>query len=128
MDLHYDIRERGSICERDIFEARERACYIQNIFDGVCAECEHQDAAETDGKQALTVHFTLPFGNRDDNEVPMQSTLEREMGFACHHAIHHNFIVRCMAASGKTGLTLKDLPPSFGRVPSNLVLDFQDAA
>lgn len=130
IDLHYDVRERGTICETDIFEARERACFIQDIFDGVHAGCgeEGNELANLDGKKGLTTYFNLPSGERDDIEIPLASTLEREMGFVCHHALHHNRLLRGMAMAGHTGLKEEDLPPGFGRPPSTLVNDVLDAA
>lgn len=130
IDLHYDVRERGTICETDIFEARERACYVRDIFDGVHAGCEEEGnrLATLDGKKGLTAYINLPSGERDDIEIPLASTLEREMGFVCHHAIHHHRLTRAMAMAGKTGLKPEDLPPGFGRPPSSLINDFQDIA
>ena len=85
-DLHYDRRERGKICERDIFEARERACYIKDIFDGVLKECEKEGAEEAghDGKKPLTAYFTLPLDQRNDIEIPMATTYVLE---PCIHSV-----------------------------------------
>jgi hypothetical protein len=129
IDLHYDVRDR-EVCERDVFEARERASFIRDIFDGVSTKCERMDEEECslDGKKKLNAYFTLPLDGREDIEFPLSSTLERELGFACHHAIHHNNIIRIIAAVGKTGLSMDDLPAGFGRAPSTLLLDTSDAA
>jgi len=123
VDLHYDVRERGTLCETDICEARDRCLFIQNIFDGVVAGCEAEGAEEatTDGLKKVTAYFTLPATDKECVEVPLTSTLEREMGFVCHHAIHHNRLVKAMAAAGQTGLSLDDLPPEFGQAPTTLV-------
>lgn len=117
IDLHYDVRDRGTLCERDVCEARDRALFIQNIFDGlrVSAEQEGDTLCSTDGARHLTAYFALPGSSVE--EIPLNSTLEREMGFACHHAIHHCALVKAIAAIGRTGLTLDDLPPEFGRAP-----------
>jgi len=130
IDLRYDVRERGTICETDIFEARQRAIYVKDLFDSVYSGCveEGNKLADLDGKKGLTATFNLPYGARDDIEIPLSSTLEREMGFCCHHAIHHHRLLRAMAAAGRTGLKPEDLPPAFGRPPSTLSNDFQDAA
>lgn len=128
-DLHYDVRDR-EVCERDVFEARERASFIRDILDGVSTTCERmgEGKCSLDGKKKLEVYFTLPLDGREDTEFPLSSTLERELGFACHHAIHHNNIIRIIAAVGKTGLSTDDLPAGFGRTPSALILDVKDAA
>jgi hypothetical protein len=128
-DLHFDVRDH-EVCERDVFEARERASFIRDVFDGVSTICGRIDAEQCslDGKKTLDAYFTLPLDGREDIEFPLSSTLERELGFACHHAIHHNNIIRIIAAVGETGLTMDDLPAGFGRAPSALVLDTRDAA
>jgi len=130
IDLHYDVRERGTICETDIFEARKRACFVQDIFDGVFVGCDKEgdELATLDGQKVLTASFTLPSGERDDIEIPLTSTLEREMGFVCHHSLHHHRLLRAIAMAGHTGLAADDLPLGFGRPPSVLVNNLQDAA
>jgi hypothetical protein len=128
-DLHYDIRD-PEVCERDVFEARDRACFIRDVFDGVSNLSGRidEDQCSLDGKKTLEAYFTLPLDGREDIEFPLSSTLERELGFACHHAIHHNNVIRIIAAIGKTGLSMNDLPAGFGRAPSALVLDTSHAA
>ena len=130
IDLHYDVRERGTICETDIYEARKRACFVKDIFDGVKAGCcqEGSELATHDGLKVLMASFNLPSGERDDFEIPLQSTLEREMGFVCHHTLHHHRLLRAIAMAGHTGLTPEDLPLGFGRPPSTLVTNLQNAA
>jgi hypothetical protein len=128
-DLHYDVRDR-EVCERDVFKARERASFTRDIFDGLSANCGRIDEEQCsiDGKKKLEAYFTLPLDGREDVEFPLSSTLERELGFACHHAIHHNNVIRIIAAAGNTGLGMDDLPAGFGRAPSALVLDTREAA
>jgi hypothetical protein len=125
-DLYHDVRIVKSV--RDV--RKERASFIRDIFDGVSKNCERMDDEECslDGKKKLDAYFTLPLDGREDTEFALSSTLERELGFACHHAIHHNHIIRIIAAVGKTGLSMDDLPAGFGRAPSTLVLDTSDAA
>ena len=130
IDLHYDVRERGTICETDIYEARKRVCFVKDIVDGVKAGCcqEGSELATHDGQKVVTASFNLPSGERDDIEIPLTSTLEREMGFVCQHTLHHHRLLRAIAFAGNAGLKPEDLPPGFGRPPSSFVNDFKDAA
>lgn len=122
IDLHYDVRQRGTTVEKDICEARDQTLYIQNIFDGVSSEIsDHPDTCALDGEKRLTANFTLPGVHEKFVEFPLTSTLEREMGFVCHHAIHHNKVIKAMAMAGHTGLKLTDLPEDFGIAPTTLV-------
>lgn len=130
IDLHYDVRERGILSETDLGEARQRALFIRDVFDGVCAnaEAEGRDQCSMDGNKRLTAYFTLPTGTpAEAEELALSSTLEREMGFVCHHAIHHCALIRAIVASGSTPLTLNDLPDDFGRAPTTLVSFVDDA-
>ena len=124
IDLHYDVRERGGFHERNVCEARQRALFIQNYFDDLIrqAEKEGEDACILDSAKPLTVYHTLPNGSGDAvGEIPLASTLEREMGFVCHHAIHHCALIKAIAISGKAGLTPDHLPPNFGKMPTTFV-------
>ena len=47
------------------------------------------------------------------------------MAFAIHHSIHHDTIIKAIAAIGKTGLSLNDLPPNFGRSPGTIYGDLK---
>ena len=130
IDLHYDVRERGILSETDLGEARQRALYIQDVFDGVAANAhaEGDEQCSMDGARRLTAYFTLPTGTtKEAEELALSSTLEREMGFVCHHAIHHCALIRAIVASGATPLTLKDLPEDFGRAPTTFVSVYDDA-
>ena len=128
IDLHYDVRERGTLCETDVCEARDRALFIQDVFDGVCATAEKEghEQCSMDGARRLTAYFTIP--GAADEEIGLSSTLEREMGFVCHHAIHHQALVKFIAALDTTGLTLEDLPPDFGQAPTTMVQDARPPA
>lgn len=128
-DLHYDVRERGGYQERDISEARQRALFIQNYYDDLIrqADKEGKDACSTDSARPLTAYFTLPTGDGSVvEEIPLASTLEREMGFVCHHAIHHCALIKAIALSGKTGLTPEHLPADFGQAPTTFVSIVKD--
>jgi hypothetical protein len=129
VDLHYDVRERGGFHERDISQARQRALFVQNYFDDLIrqAEKEGEDACVLDAAKPLTAYHTLPtIGGDVAEEIPLASTLEREMGFVCHHAIHHCALIKAIAASGKTGLTPEHLPPDFGKAPTTFVSIVED--
>lgn len=124
IDLHFDVRERGGFQERSVSETRQRALFIQNYYDDLIrkAEAEGNDVCRTDSAKPLTAYFTLPTGSGDvAEEIPLASTLEREMGFVCHHAIHHCALIKAIALSGKTGLTPEHLPAGFGQAPTTFV-------
>lgn len=129
IDLHYDVRARGTFHERDVSEARQRALFVQNYFDDLIRQADKEgvDACKTDSARPLTAYFTLPTGSGDvAEEIPLASTLEREMGFVCHHAIHHCALIKAIALSGKTGLTPNHLPSDFGQAPTTLVSIVED--
>ena len=58
----------------------------------------------------------------DAEEFQLPSTIERELGFVAHHAIHHMALVKIIAIH-TVGLSPTELPPDFGRAPSTLVHD-----
>lgn len=129
IDLHYDVRERGGFQERNVSEARQRALFIQNYYDDLIrqAEQEGNDACRTDSARRLTAYHTLPTGSGNvAEEIPLASTLERELAFVCHHAIHHCALIKAIALSGKTGLTPEHLPPDFGKAPTTFVSVVED--
>ncbi|GAB4385814.1 MAG: hypothetical protein Kow0022_13080 [Phycisphaerales bacterium] len=51
----------------------------------------------------------------DGSEAELDSTLARELAFASHHAIHHNALMKAIAAEFEI-----DTPPEFGVAPSTL--------
>lgn len=129
IDVHYDVRERGGFHERDISEARQRALFVQNYYDDLIrqAEKEGEEACTMDSVKPLTVYHTLPTSRGDVvEEIPLASTLERELGFVCHHAIHHCALIKAIAASGRTGLTPDHLPSDFGKAPTTFVSIVED--
>jgi hypothetical protein len=129
IDLHYDVRERGGMYEHDVSQARQRAVFIKDYFDTLIrqSEKEGQDACSTDSRRPLTAYFTLPTGSENvAEEIPLSSTLERELGFTCHHAIHHCALIKAIANAEKTGLLPKHLPPDFGQAPTTFVSVVED--
>jgi hypothetical protein len=48
--------------------------------------------------------------------------VERELGFAVHHAIHHLAMVKIIAQN-TLQLSTKDLPIDFGKAPSTVVFE-----
>lgn len=101
---------------------------FNTVFDGVIRE-SHGDPKILDGSKTLMTYFTLPGDNvQQDLEFPLASTLEREMGFVCHHAIHHNKVIKAMARAGETGLSVDDLPAEFGKAPTILVKEAAEEA
>lgn len=132
IDLHYDDHtEVNNMVETDICEARERYVFVQNVFESVSKlEQMEGDLDLLDGDKTLTANFNFPCGKdgKELMEFPLTSTLEREMGFVCHHAIHHNKIIKAMARAGKVGLTMDDIPTDFGRAPIALEKELEDHA
>jgi hypothetical protein len=107
-DLHYDHRERGTFIETDDpFEARKRILFIQDTLDSIARHGDQEglEACSLDGKKPLTAYFMLDANGSEHHgyEYPLSSTLERELGFVLHHSIHHDAIVKAIAAVGKTG-------------------------
>lgn len=129
IDLHYDVRERGGMFEHNISEARQRAIFVQNYFDDLIRQGEKEGhaACSTDSHRPLTAYFTLPTGDVNvAEEIPLASTLERELGFVCHHAIHHCALIKAIANSNTTGLLPKHLPADFGQAPTTFVSVVED--
>eukprot|EP00816_Leptocylindrus_hargravesii_P013734 CAMPEP_0196802780 /NCGR_PEP_ID=MMETSP1362-20130617/2340_1 /TAXON_ID=163516 /ORGANISM="Leptocylindrus danicus, Strain CCMP1856" /LENGTH=222 /DNA_ID=CAMNT_0042174177 /DNA_START=135 /DNA_END=803 /DNA_ORIENTATION=+ len=132
VDLHYDLRVRGGTTETDVVEARKRIENLTTIFREVqesssssspslstsssAAKVEEENEI---GTLTVTAHFML---SADGVEVPLPSNIERELGFAAHHAIHHMALVR-LIATGHIGLPAESLPEDFGRAPSTVNFD-----
>lgn len=117
-EIHYDLRERGGSDESDMDEAEARIRRVEQLL------LEQATKAEDDGtlqQQAgeISAYFML---SGDGNEFRLPSTIQRELGFAAHHAFHHMAMVKIIAQE-----TLKIspdmLPLDFGKAPSTINYD-----
>lgn len=121
VDIHYDLRARGGPDENDMDMAEIR---IQQAIDQLSQIISNGSDTSPDSPQAVDTYFML---SGDPQEFRLPSTIQRELGFAVHHAIHHMALVKIIARE-----TLKvpadALPSDFGRAPSTVVFDkFQQA-
>lgn len=111
--IHYDIRARGGPDEYDMDHAQIR---IERVVDDLTKLSEtFQDTAS----KPVQACFML---SGDPQEFQMTSTVERELGFSAHHAIHHMALVKIIA------LETLQIPPEalssdFGKAPSTIVYD-----
>lgn len=115
-ELHYDLRVRGGTLEHDMEEATKRVVNLSDILKELSASSISTAVELT---QSVQAHFML---SSDGNEFALPSTIQRELGFCAHHAIHHMAMIR-LIAENHIGLT--DLPPDFGRAPSTVHNDSQ---
>lgn len=118
-DLHYDLRVRGGTLEKDLVESRNRLCDVTDVFRSL-------NTAIVDGDEVIatttpvTAYFNLAAD--DSAEIGLPSTVERELGFCAHHAIHHLAMVRIICLQ-TVGLSEVELPEGFGRAPSTILFD-----
>lgn len=113
-EIHYDIRQRDGLDEHDIDMAYERAKRVEQLFIEISNKQEknnttnnndqnHQnhysssndndDDDNTKTDDNLYACFMLS-GNNENNEYHLPTTLQREMGFVTHHAIHHLAMIK----------------------------------
>eukprot|EP00980_Cylindrotheca_fusiformis_P027842 scaffold22560_cov135-Cylindrotheca_fusiformis.AAC.53 len=112
-ELHYDLRKRGGSEERDIDVALKR---IFNAMSLLQQQEQHQPITDNREMQAF---FML---SGDPTEFQLSTTLERELGFGVHHAIHHMAMVKIIAVE-TLQIPMEELAPDFGRAPSTVVYD-----
>jgi hypothetical protein len=110
-ELHYDLRKRGGDDENDLVEAEKRILGVVNVLKNL----EVQEIVS----RPIQAYFML---SGDPHEFQLPTTIEREMGFAAHHAIHHMAMVKIIATQ-TVGLSKEELSPDFGRAPSTIVYD-----
>ena len=136
--IRYDVRARGGTDESDIDQAQER---IQNIIQ--LLEETRRTAVATTTMEEGTRHLLqnkepiikacFMLSGTDSKEYELTSTIERELGFVVHHAIHHLATVKIIATMkpsssgggtvGIVGLSSNELPTDFGRAPSTVNYD-----
>jgi uncharacterized damage-inducible protein DinB len=109
-ELHYDLRKRGGEDEHDMDEAQQRMERVVELL---------KDVPEATQPETVQAYFML---SGDPKEFQLPSTLEREMGFAAHHGIHHMAMVKIIAL-GTLGIPRDALSLDFGRAPSTIVYD-----
>lgn len=107
--VEYDRRDRGVAVETDRSAALEAIGSIIAGFDGL-----------DEARLAFPVRVRAMV-NGEGDEVEMESTLVRELWFATHHAIHHNALIKGVAAEFGA-----ELPRGFGRAPSTV--NFEQSA
>ena len=110
-ELHYDLRKRGGDDENDLVAAEKRILGVVNVLKNL----EEQEVVS----RPIQAYFML---SGDPQEFQLPTTIEREMGFAVHHAIHHMAMVKIIATQ-TAGLSKEELSPDFGRAPSTIVHD-----
>jgi hypothetical protein len=115
-ELHYDLRQRGGGDENDIEEARNR---IERAVERLHTILESPPSSSSSSEDRhVRAYFML---SGDPEEFNLPSTVEREMGFAAHHAIHHMAMVKIIV---QTTLGISDdVPTDFGKAPSTTVYD-----
>ena len=101
--IDYDHRARNVPMET------ERASALAAI-----RAMQSQIALLDDAKISLPVRIRVMLAG-DGSEAVLPSTLARELAFATHHAIHHNAMMKTIAA--EFGLEVGD---AFGKAPSTL--------
>ncbi|MDX2147142.1 MAG: hypothetical protein SFZ23_06430 [Planctomycetota bacterium] len=101
--IDYDHRERGLSMEASreaAMEAiRETRSRIESLGSGTLA-------------QRVRVRVMV---SGDGSEVELDSTIGRELAFATHHAVHHQAMMKAMAA--EFGV---ELSSEFGKAPSTI--------
>jgi len=99
----YDRRERHVAMESDRAAAHSAIRLLRDRLPGVCAR-----GLDTPVQVCVMV-------SGDGHEVELRSTLGRELAFATHHAVHHQAMMRAIAA--EFGFEVHD---QFGKAPSTI--------
>lgn len=119
--LHYDLRVRGGTLEYDMVEAQKRIMNLRGVLRDLSQSTitpnDIQDPVSTTQEFAVQANFMLDGGGM---EFGLPSTIQRELGFCAHHAIHHMAMIRIIALNH---VGLEDLPVDFGRAPSTIHYD-----
>lgn len=101
--IDYDHRERDVPMETDRRAALGAIAHVRGRLAALC---------DADLARPVRVRVMLA---RDGSEAQLGSTLGRELAFATHHAVHHQAMVKAMAA--EFGV---DAGEQFGKAPSTL--------
>ena len=112
--LHYDLRVRGRTLEHDMEEAQKRIVNLSDILNEV------SESTSLEEHQPVQANFML---SGDGVEFGLPSTIQRELGFCAHHAIHHMAMIRLIAVHHAG---LDNLAADFGRAPSTVHHDQEE--
>jgi hypothetical protein len=118
LEIHYDLRERGGSDEKDMDVAEDRIRRVELLLKNEAIRQQSED--ETQHRPDEVYAFFMLSG--DPMEFQLPSTIERELGFATHHAIHHMAMVKIIAQE-TLKLPPELLPVDFGKAPSTIVFD-----
>lgn len=121
-ELHYDLRVRGGTLETDMDLAKKRILDVSDVLREIDQLSEKESALEMVALRPTKATFFLA---AEPTEYHLPSTLGRELGFVCHHAIHHMAMIK-LIATNHAGLDDSDLSPDFGRAPSTIVHDHEN--
>lgn len=120
-ELHYDLRVRGGTLEKDLAASRKRLSDVAEVFKSLKIGDAKNNLITS---QRVTAYFNLSAD--DDAEIALPSTVERELGFVVHHAIHHLAMVKIICLQ-TVGISEDELPEGFGRAPSTMLFDKMQA-
>mmetsp|Transcript_62687 Transcript_62687/g.152595 ORF Transcript_62687/g.152595 Transcript_62687/m.152595 type:complete len:231 (-) Transcript_62687:195-887(-) len=127
-ELHYDMRRRGGNEEIELDEAEARIKRVQQILlDGIDDDGEEDEEEEgnDDDNCSINAYFMLSGDYNDEFELP--TSVPRELGFACHHGIHHLAMIKVIT-SQTLKLDPKLLPDDFGKAPSTIVFEHSSSS
>lgn len=105
-EIHYDLRQRGGADEVDMDQAQKR---IEGVMDRL-------QSLNPPSSSSVEACFML---SGDGEEFRLPSTVERELGFATHHGIHHMAMIKIIALQ-TLKLPPEALPADFGKAPSTI--------
>jgi len=123
-ELHYDLRVRGGSLESDLQLCRERIVNIVNVFESLQQTTTTTNNNNVDStsltNEPIKAYFNL--SSTSNKELPLPTTIGRELGFVIHHSIHHMAMCKVIALH-TLKLKESELPVGFGRAPSTLLFD-----
>mmetsp|Transcript_14 Transcript_14/g.32 ORF Transcript_14/g.32 Transcript_14/m.32 type:complete len:227 (-) Transcript_14:165-845(-) len=127
-EIHYDVRVRGGSDEHDIDEAEARIRQVtqplQEVIDTIL-QCSLTDNTAKDTKAHYNNNTVLACfmlsGDPIEDEFMLSSTVDRELGFVAHHAIHHLAMVKIITMHTLKFLPPDALPEGFGKAPSTII-------
>jgi hypothetical protein len=126
-------RFRRGTLEKDMSESQKRIESVWGTFQNIQLKTKEEEInrdenlimAAPDYSQILNqpVKASFLLSADDSNEMELQSTIGRELGFAAHHAIHHMAMVKIICTETIGLAADKDLPSDFGKAPSTIQFD-----
>ncbi len=120
LTLRYDLRVRGGTLEKDVNETRKRIHNVIDVFQNIEDVNVHSGDDLKSHTPVITeqsVNASFMLSSDIDDEMELESTIGRELGFCAHHAIHHLAMVKVIAIQ-TIGLKEGELPENFGKAPS----------